>query len=147
MELGCRRREFAGCRPPATNAPGAVTLREAPHPRPGHAHPKLGASWEGLALEHLLRVLRVELGEAFHWSTHGGAALDLLLVRGGQRWGFELKYADAPRTTKSIRVALDDLKLERLYVIYPAERDYALDDRIEVLALRNVARLRDRRGL
>ena len=111
------------------------------------AHPKLGASWEGLALEHLLRVLRVEPGEAFHWSTHGGAALDLLLVRGGQRWGFEFKYADAPRTTKSMRVALDDLKLERLYVIYPGERDYALDDRIEVLALRNVARLRDRRGL
>jgi len=108
-------------------------------------HPKLGASWEGLALEQLLRVLRVEPGEAFHWSTHGGAALDVLLVRGGQRWGFELKYADAPRTTKSMRVALDDLKLERLYVIYPGERDYALDDRIKVLALRNVARLGDKR--
>ena len=110
-------------------------------------HPKLGASWEGLALEHLLRVMRVEPGEAFHWSTHGGAELDLLLVRGGQRWGFEFKYADAPRTSKSMRVALDDLKLERLYVIYPGEKDYALDDRIEVLALRNVARLGDRRGL
>jgi hypothetical protein len=109
------------------------------------AHPKLGASWEGLALEHVLRVLRVEPGEAFHWSTHGGAELDLLLVRGGQRWGFELKYADAPRTTKSMRVALHDLKLERLYVIYPGERDYALDERIEVLALRHVARLGDKR--
>lgn len=109
------------------------------------AHPKLGASWEGVALEHVLRVLRVEPGEAFYWSTHGGAELDLLLVRGGQRWGFELKYADAPRTTKSMRVALEDLKLERLFVIYPGKIDYALDDRIEVLALRNVARLGDRR--
>ena len=102
------------------------------------AHPKLGASWEGLALEHVLRVLRVEPGEAFHWGTHGGAELDLLLVRGSQRWGFEFKYADAPRTTKSMRVALDDLKLERLFVIYPGEKDYLLDDRIHVRGLRNV---------
>ena len=103
------------------------------------AHPKLGASWEGLALEHVLRVLRVEPGEAFHWGTHGGAELDLVLVRGRQRRGFEFKYADAPRTTKSMRVALDDLKLERLYVIYPGDTNYALDDRIHVVGLRHVA--------
>jgi predicted AAA+ superfamily ATPase len=102
------------------------------------SHPKLGASWEGLALEHVLRVLRVEPGEAFHWGTHGGAELDLLLVRGDRRWGFELKYADAPRTTKSMRSALDALRLECLFVIYPGEKDYTLDDRIQVLALRNV---------
>lgn len=105
------------------------------------SHPKLGASWEGLALEHVLRVLRVEPGAAFHWGTHGGAELDLLLVRGGERWGFEFKYADAPRTTKSMRAALHDLKLERLVVIYPGEKDYVLDDRIRVVALRNVAGL------
>ena len=104
-------------------------------------HPKLGASWEGLALEHVLRVLRVEPGEAFHWGTHGGAELDLLLVRGGQRLGFEFKFADAPRTTKSMRVAMDDLKLERLFVVYPGEKDYALDERIHVMALRNVEAL------
>jgi predicted AAA+ superfamily ATPase len=105
------------------------------------AHPKLGASWEGLALEHVLRVLRVEPGEAFHWGTHGGAELDLLLVRGGQRWGFEFKYADAPRTTKSMRAALNDLRLERLFVMYPGATDYALDDRIHVLGLRHVGDL------
>ena len=108
------------------------------------SHPKLGASWEGLALEHVLRVLRVEPGEAFQWGTHGGAELDLMLVRGGQRWGFEFKYADAPRTTKSMRAALADLKLERLFVIYPGEKDYVLDDRIHVLALRNVEDLPER---
>lgn len=102
------------------------------------SHPKLGASWEGLALEHVLRVLRVEPGEAFHWGTHGGAELDLLVVRGGRRWGVELKYADAPRTTKSMRAALDSLRLECLVVIYPGEKDYTLDERIQVLALRNV---------
>jgi len=105
------------------------------------SHPKLGASWEGLALDHVLRVLRAEPGEAFYWSTHGGAELDLMLVRGGRRWGFEFKYGDAPRTTKSMRVALEDLKLERLFVIYPGDKDYALDDHIEVLALPGVEKL------
>lgn len=105
------------------------------------SHPKLGASWEGLALEHLLRVLRAEPGEAFYWSTHGGAELDLMLVRGGRRWGFEFKYADAPRSTKSMRVALDDLRLEHLFVIYPGDRGYALDDQIGVLPLTAVETL------
>jgi hypothetical protein len=114
------------------------TIRSLPELQ---AHPKLGASWEGMALEHLLRVLRVEPGEAFYWSTHGGAELDLMLLRGGLRWGFEFKYGDAPRSTKSMRVALDDLKLERLLVIYPGDKDYALDDRIEVLSLPAVEEL------
>jgi predicted AAA+ superfamily ATPase len=102
------------------------------------AHPKLGASWEGLAIEHVLRALKAEPGEAFHWGTHGGAELDLLLVRGDRRLGFEFKYADAPRTSKSMRAAIADLKLERLVVIYPGEEDYVLDDRIHVRGLRNV---------
>jgi uncharacterized protein len=105
------------------------------------SHPKLGASWESLALEHVLRVLRAEPGEAFYWSTHGGAELDLLLVRGGLRWGFEFKYNDAPRTTKSMRMAIDDLKLHRLFVFYPGEKDYALDDNIEVWPLAAVKKL------
>jgi hypothetical protein len=105
------------------------------------SHPKLGASWEGLALEHLLRVLRIEPGEAFHWATHAGAELDLLVVRGGRRWGFEIEYADAPRSTRSMRAALADLALERLFVIYPGDTDYALDDRIQVVGLPNIAGL------
>ena len=65
----------------------------------------------------------------------------MMLVRGGRRWGFEFKYAAAPRTTKSMRMALDDLKLQRLFVIYPGEKDYTLDDGIEVLALPHVEKL------
>ena len=105
------------------------------------AHPKLGASWEGLALEHVLRVTGAEPGETFHWGTHGGAELDLLLVRGTRRWGFEFKYADAPRTTKSMRAALADLRLDGLFVVYPGDLDYDLDVRIHALALRHVETL------
>lgn len=101
-------------------------------------HPKLGASWEGFAIEHVLRVVRAAPGEAFQWGTHGGAELDLFLARGGHRWGFEIKYADAPRTTKSMRAAIDSLGLDRLFVIYPGERDYELDERISVRSLAGI---------
>lgn len=106
-------------------------------------HPKLGASWEGFALEHLLRELRAEPGEAFHWGTHSGAEVDILIVRGGRRWGFEIKFGDAPRTTRSMHSAVETLGLERLVVLYPGTVDYALDERIEVIGLRNIGRLRE----
>ena len=105
------------------------------------SHPKLGSSWEGFALEHVLRVLRAEPGEAFYWRTQGGAELDLMIQRGGRRFGFEFKYSDAPRTTRSMRFALDDLRLDHLVIVYPGDLDYALDDRIQVVALRNVEKL------
>ncbi len=105
------------------------------------AHPKLGASWEGLALEHVLRILKVASDEAFSWATHAGAELDLLVLRGGKRLGFEFKYGDAPRTTRSMHVALHDLQLARLFVVYPGDKNFALDDRIEAVAVTNLERL------
>jgi uncharacterized protein len=108
------------------------------------AHPKLGASWENLALEHVLRALRLGPDEAFYWATHGGAEVNLLVFRGGRRFGFEFNYADAPRTTKSTHVAIDDLRLERLFVLYPGERSYVLNDRIDVLTLAELATLAKR---
>ncbi|MCB1126307.1 MAG: ATP-binding protein [Verrucomicrobiae bacterium] len=107
------------------------------------AHPKLGASWEGMALEQVLRVLKVASDEAFAWSTHAGAELDLLILRGGKRYGYEFKYADAPRTTKSMRSAIQDLRLARLFVIYPGEKAYPLDETIEVVPLAKVGELGD----
>lgn len=98
-----------------------------------HAHPKLGASWEGFVVEQVLAVA----GErnAFYWATQSGAELDLLLMVGGKRVGIEIKFADAPRATKSMAVAREDLKLDRLYVVYPGETRYRLSERTEAMSL------------
>lgn len=103
-----------------------------------HSYPRYGASWEGFALEHVVSLLRAER-EAYFWATHGGAELDLLISRGGKRYGFEFKFADAPGTTKSMRVALTDLDLARLFVVYPGERAFPLDEQIEAVPLAQLA--------
>lgn len=94
-------------------------------------HPKLGASWEGFVIEQILAGRGDR--EAYFWATHGGAELDLLLLRGGKRWGVEVKYADAPTLTRSMRIAIDDLSLEHLWVVYPGETRYALAPRATAL--------------
>jgi len=96
-------------------------------------HPKVGASWEGFAIEQALSLLRVR--EAYFWRTHQGAELDLLVMHKGKRYGFEMKLGDAPTATKSMRIALADLGLHRLFVIYPGKQSYALDDKIQVLSI------------
>lgn len=95
------------------------------------SHPRCGASWEGFALEHMLR--RLEPDEVYFWATHTGAELDALLIKDGRRLGIEIKRADAPRLTPSMRHALNDLALDALWVVYPGERRYRLHDRVEVL--------------
>ena len=96
-------------------------------------HPKLGASWEGFALEQTLQV--TESHDSYFWATHSGAELDLLVLERGKRWGFEFKYSDAPMMTKSMHIALEDLKLERIFVIYPGKDAYPLHKRVEALPL------------
>jgi predicted AAA+ superfamily ATPase len=96
-------------------------------------HPRLGASWEGFVIEQLLAAWRPE--GAWFWATHGGAELDLLVSRAGRRIGVEIKRADAPRLSSSMRQALADLELDRLLVITPSERGYRLNGRTEVLPL------------
>jgi predicted AAA+ superfamily ATPase len=95
------------------------------------SHPKFGASWEGFALEQVLSVAGDD--QAFFWGTHGGAEIDLLLLRGGRRYGLEFKCADAPRMTRSLHVALHDLNLERAWIVYPGETTYAAHPQVEVL--------------
>jgi predicted AAA+ superfamily ATPase len=97
------------------------------------AHPKLGASWEGFALEQVLQLTGDR--DAYFWATHGGAELDLLVLRDGRRYGFEFKYGDAPRMTKSMHTALHDLKLDRLFVIHPGHSSYEMHERTEALGL------------
>ena len=98
------------------------------------SHPRYGASWEGFALEYVIGLLKAER-DSYFWATHGGAELDLLVVRGGKRYGFEFKFADAPGTTKSMRIALADLNLEQLFVVFPGDRGFPLEDRIETVPL------------
>ncbi|MBI3371781.1 MAG: ATP-binding protein [Betaproteobacteria bacterium] len=87
-------------------------------------HPKSGASWEGFALEQVLHVAQPD--EAYFWATHAGAELDLLMFKHGLRVGVEFKRVDAPKMTASMHIALQDLKLDALYVVYPGERRYTL---------------------
>lgn len=99
-------------------------------------HPKLGASWEGFVLEQA--ILAAGERNAYYWATQGGAELDLLLQLQGRRYGVEIKYSDAPSLTKSMTIASKDLRLTRLYVVYPGSHRYALDKNIEALSLNAV---------
>ena len=96
-------------------------------------HPKCGASWEGYAIEAVIGAAQPD--EAYFWATHQGAELDLLLFGNGRRLGVEVKRADAPALTRSMQIALEDLKLEQIAVVYPGTRHYTLSDRITVVPL------------
>ena len=106
-------------------------------------HPRYGASWEGFCLEQTL--LAHGQREAYFYRTRRGAELDLMLLRRGRRWGFEFKCTDAPRTTKSMHIAIADLNLEHLWVIYPGSPEYPLGERITALPLSGVRELPLRR--
>lgn len=97
-------------------------------------HPKVGASWEGFVVEQLMRRLGVDQRECFFWATHGGAELDLLVVRGNRRLGFEIKRTSSPRLTPSMRSALADLKLQSLDVIHAGEKTFPLDKRVRAVS-------------
>jgi predicted AAA+ superfamily ATPase len=104
-----------------------------------HGHPKLGASWEGFVVEQIIACAQSR--DVYFWSTHSGAELDLLVFKSGKRIGFEIKNTDAPRTTKSMRVSISDLGLDRLLVVYPGAESYPLDKGIEALAIHDLPRI------
>ena len=114
------------------NIPDAAALQ---------SHPKLGASWEGFVIEQILSWA----GErnAYFWATHSGAELDLMVLAKGKRWGFEVKYQDAPTITKSMRIAMQDLKLERLWVVYPGKTGYLMDENIECVSMGQLGQIRE----
>jgi hypothetical protein len=100
-------------------------------------HPKCGASWEGYAIEEALNLVQPD--DAYFWATHQGAELDLLLLKDGRRFGMEIKRTDAPTLTPSMRIALDDLRLEHLIVLYPGMRRYPLSARVTAVPLAEFA--------
>lgn len=101
------------------------------------SHPKLGASWEGFVIEQVLASEPHD--EAYFWATHQGAEIDLVLRRGDRSLGVEIKRADAPRITPSIRIALEDLRLEQVVVLYPGPQRFPLADRVEAVPVGDLA--------
>jgi len=101
-------------------------------------HPKLGPSWEGFVIDQITRRLRTDAEECFFWATHAGAELDLLVVRGNNRIGFEIKRTSSPRITPSMRHSLKDLKLKRLDVIHAGDDTFPLAANIRAVALKNI---------
>ncbi len=101
-------------------------------------HPKLGASWEGYVIEEVLHAVRPD--EAFFWATHQGAEIDLVLRVNGKILGVECKRTDTPRMTPSIRIALEDLKLEAIAVVYPGRKRFSIAPGVEAVPLSDVVK-------
>jgi hypothetical protein len=104
------------------------------------SHPRYGASWEGFALEQTLA--RFGDRHAWFWATQRGAELDLMVLHEGRRIGFEFKCADAPGMTRSLGIALTDLKLDCVFVVYPGAMRYPLSDRVEAIPLSEMPTLK-----
>ncbi len=102
-------------------------------------HPRVGASWEGFALEQVLRAVRP--AEAYFWATHGGAELDLLFTHRGRNYGVEVEFNEAPTATRSMHVALQELKLRHLWIVYPGSESFLIDQQITAWPLQQVADL------
>jgi predicted AAA+ superfamily ATPase len=102
-------------------------------------NPKLGASWEGYALEEVLK--KLEPDEFYFWGTYNQAELDLFIIKHGHRYGVEFKYSDAPVITPSMKIAINDLALEKLFVVYPGVKSYPLADNILVLPITQISKI------
>lgn len=95
-----------------------------------YGHPRVGASWEGFALNQFMQIVRPS--QAYFWSTYSGAELDLFLLHKGRRLGVEFKFNESPKVTKSMHIALNDLKIEQLFVIDPGPHRFPADEKIMV---------------
>lgn len=107
-------------------------------------HKDYGFSWEGFALEQVIRVLRLRDSECFSHAVHSGPEMDLVVERGDRRYGFEFKASDTPGNTDSIRQVIADLDLTQVYIIHSGDRDYPINEKVQAVAARNLPALRDR---
>ncbi len=104
------------------------------------SHPKVGASWEGFWLSEVIEHVKARSDECFFWATHQGAELDLLIVRGDRKLAFEFKRTTTPSVTKSMHVALSDLKLDQLDVVFAGRETFPLAKNIRAVGCQNVLR-------
>jgi hypothetical protein len=105
-------------------------------------HPKLGASWEGFALEEAIKTVRLKEDEAFFWGVHAAAEIDLVFQKKGGLYGVEVKYGQAPNLTQSMRSALKELSLKHLWIIYPGKESYFVDRNVTVIPLSDLNRIK-----
>jgi len=106
-------------------------------------HPKVGASWEGFAIEQVLQAVRPM--ESYFWATHSGAEIDLFFIQNGKRYGIEVKYSEAPQVTRSMENSRDVLELEHLWVVYPGDKSYPVHEKISVCPLRKISDIANRK--
>lgn len=106
------------------------------------SHPVRGASWEGFGIDQIIATLGVRDEDCYFWGSHSGAELDLLVMHRGKRIGFELKHTAAPKLTPSMKSAIEDLKLDRLYAVHSGDRSFSLGPRVEAVALSRLERLK-----
>jgi len=99
-------------------------------------HPRVGASWEGFALEQVIRILQPS--QAYYWATYDRAELDLFLILDGKNYGIEFKFNEAPAVTKSMYIAIKDLSLKKLLIVYPGKEIYPAGDKITACPIQNV---------
>lgn len=104
-------------------------------------HPKVGASWEGFAIEQALQILHPNA--VYFWGTHAGAEIDLVFQHKGRRYGMEVKFSEAPSLTPSMRIAVSELNLERLWIVYPGNEVYPVTEKITALPLAKLETIRD----
>ncbi len=101
-----------------------------------HNNPKIGASWEGFALEQIIRAEKAKAENVYFWSTHNEAELDLLILKGTKKFGYEIKYTDSPKLTKSMSIAMKDLQLEELTLVFPGNSHrLSIEDRITAVGM------------
>jgi predicted AAA+ superfamily ATPase len=102
------------------------------------AYHKLGASWEGFALEQVSKSIGKKDSELYFWKIHSGAEVDLFWQEHGKNWAMEFKFTDAPKLTRSMTSALEQLQLEHLWIVYPGQRQYKMHDKITAIGLQQV---------
>jgi len=103
-----------------------------------YVHPRLGASWEGFALEQVIKYYNAEPEECYFWSSHSIAEIDLLIFKNGKRIGFEFKYTDSPKITSSMKISLEDLELDQIKVIFPGNISFRMSDKIEAVGFQTL---------